>query len=117
VKLDDLSPGAAVRGILPDASATVVSVQWHGGEALTLTYRDPKGRVAEEILYRHDEPRLSLVEAGRPWSCMARSHLLTRIIPEPKCLLNFQICLVREQTIRSVSLLKYSISSAMNHVG
>ena len=34
----------------------------------TLVYRAPNGRVADEILYRHDEPRLEIVEAGRPWS-------------------------------------------------
>jgi superfamily II DNA or RNA helicase len=45
-----------------------VSVQWHGSDALTLIYRTPAGRVAEEILYRHDEPRLEVIEQGRPWS-------------------------------------------------
>ncbi len=68
LKLEDLTPGAAVRGILPDAAASVVNVQWHGSEALTLVYRGPSGRVAEEILYRHDEARLAIVEQGRPWS-------------------------------------------------
>jgi hypothetical protein len=29
-------------------------------------YRAPNGRVAEEILYRHDEPRLEVIEQGRP---------------------------------------------------
>jgi superfamily II DNA or RNA helicase len=66
--LDDLRPNAAVRGIVPDALATVVSVQWFGTEALELTYKDPEGRVANLLLYRHDEPRLELVEQGRPWS-------------------------------------------------
>jgi len=66
--LEDLQPDATVRGILPDALVTVVSVEWHGSDALTLVYRGPNGRVAEEILYRHDEPRLEVVEAGRPWS-------------------------------------------------
>ncbi len=68
MKLEDLQPQTALRGILPDAVVTVVSVQWHGSDALTLIYRGPAGGVAEEILYRHDEPRLTLVEAGRPWS-------------------------------------------------
>jgi SNF2 family DNA or RNA helicase len=68
MNLDALAPGATLRGLVPDAAVTVVSVQRHGADALTLTYRDPAGRVAEEILYRHDEPRLSLVEVGRPWS-------------------------------------------------
>jgi superfamily II DNA or RNA helicase len=68
MKLEDLQPEATVRGILPDAAVTVVSVQWHGSDALTLVYRGPDGRVADEILYRHDEPRLEIVQAGRPWS-------------------------------------------------
>src|SRR4051812_38507197 len=68
MKLEDLQPDAFVRGILPDGAATVVNVQWHGTDALTLVYRGPNGRVAEEILYRHDEPRIELVEQGRPWS-------------------------------------------------
>jgi superfamily II DNA or RNA helicase len=68
MKLEDLRPSAAIRGIRPDAPVTVVSVQWHGSDALTLVYRDATGRVADEILYRHDEPRLELVVAGRPWS-------------------------------------------------
>lgn len=67
-RLEDLQPNAAVRGILPDAAVTVVSVQWHGSDALTVIYRSPGGTVSEEILYRHDEPRLEVVEVGRPWS-------------------------------------------------
>ena len=68
MRLEDLTPGASVRGILPDVAVTVVNVQWHGSDALTLVYRDPAGKVADEILYRHDEPRLETVEHGRPWS-------------------------------------------------
>ena len=66
--LEDLQPNAAVRGILPDQLVTVVSVQWFGSQALELTYKGPSGRVANELLYRSDEPRLEVVEQGRPWS-------------------------------------------------
>src|SRR3984885_3307454 len=68
MKLEQLQPNAAVRGILPDALVTVVSVQWFGSEALELTYKTTLGKVANELLYRHDEPRLELVKQGRPWS-------------------------------------------------
>ena len=57
-----------MSGLLPKAAAEVVNVQWHGTEALTLIYRPPSGRIAEEILYRQDEARLEVVEQGRPWS-------------------------------------------------
>ena len=67
-KLEQLTPNAAVRGILPDSLVTVVNVQWFGSEALELTYKSPNGRVANELLYRHDEARIEVVELGRPWS-------------------------------------------------
>src|ERR1043166_9184759 len=67
-KLEELQPKAAVRGVLPDALVTVVTVQWFGSEALEMTYKAPDGKVANELLYRHDEPRLEVVEQGRPWS-------------------------------------------------
>src|ERR671927_1403753 len=67
-QLEDLQPNAAIRGILPDSLVTVVSVQWFGSEALELTYKTPAGKVANELLYRHDEPRIEVVEQGRPWS-------------------------------------------------
>ena len=63
-KLEELLPGIAVRGILPDSLVTVVSVQWFGSEALELTYKTASGSVANELLYRDDEPRLEAVEKG-----------------------------------------------------
>ena len=68
MKLEQFQTNAAIRGIIPDALVTVVSVQWFGSEALELTYKTPSGKVANELVYRHDEPRLELVEHGRPWS-------------------------------------------------
>jgi SNF2 family DNA or RNA helicase len=67
-RLEELQPHTSVRGILPDSLVSVVSVQWFGSEALELTYKTPAGKVANELLYRHDEPRLEIVEQGRPWS-------------------------------------------------
>jgi SNF2 family DNA or RNA helicase len=67
-RLEDLQPNAAVRGILLDSLVTVVGVQWFGSEALELTYKTPAGKVANELVYRHDEPRIEVVEQGRPWS-------------------------------------------------
>jgi hypothetical protein len=54
VTLQDLQPDATVRGILPDALGTVVSVEWHGSDALT-----------NETLYSLNKPDdliLALVE-------------------------------------------------------
>jgi SNF2 family DNA or RNA helicase len=68
MKLEQLQAQTSLRGVIPDALVTVVSVQWFGTEALELTYKTPSGKVANELLYRHDESRLEIVEQGRPWS-------------------------------------------------
>jgi len=68
MQLEDLQSNASIRGLLPDSLVTVVGVQWFGSDALELTYKTTMGKVANELLYRHDEPRLEIVEQGRPWS-------------------------------------------------
>jgi SNF2 family DNA or RNA helicase len=68
MKLEELQVSAAVRGLLRDGVAIVEKTVWHGSDALTLIYRGPNGRIGEEVLYRADEARLELAEAGRPWA-------------------------------------------------
>jgi SNF2 family DNA or RNA helicase len=68
MKLEDLTPNASLRGILADTLVTVVKVDWHGDNAIELTYKTATGKVANELLYRHDEERLEVVEEGRPWN-------------------------------------------------
>src|SRR5450755_925406 len=80
-RLDDLKPGATVKGILTNGLVTVVNVHWHGSEALELTYKTPTGKVANELLYRHDEPRIEVVELGRPWSFDGDGYLF-RLVSE-----------------------------------
>src|SRR5467141_2832201 len=80
-RLEDLKPNASVRGILPNSLATVVNVQWHGSAALELTYKTPEGKVANELLYRHDEPRIEIVEQGRPCSFDGQGALF-RLVSE-----------------------------------
>lgn len=82
-RLEDLKQGASVRGVLPDCLVTVVNAQWFGSEALELTYKNPAGRVANELLYRHDEPRLEIVAEGHPWSFDADGHLF-RLVSEAR---------------------------------
>ncbi len=67
-RLEDLTKGALIAGVTPDQAVTVVDVSWHGSEVLTLTYRTADGQVAERLVYREDEPRLSIVEEGKPWA-------------------------------------------------
>src|SRR5712692_8683763 len=67
-RLEELTLGASVKGILPDNLVTVVAVKWIGTVALELTYKDAAGKLGNELIYRDREPKLEIAVAGRPWS-------------------------------------------------
>ena len=45
-RLEDLKPGAVVRGLVAGETATIVQAEWHGTQVVTLTYRRPNGTVS-----------------------------------------------------------------------
>jgi hypothetical protein len=62
-------PGTSVAGVLAGGPVTVVAVQWYGSTALDLTYKDEaSGKTDSRLLYRSDEPGLSIVRKGRAWA-------------------------------------------------
>ncbi|HUP68922.1 MAG TPA: helicase-related protein [Acidimicrobiales bacterium] len=67
-RLEDLTPGAPVRGLVPGEPVTVVAVEWHGDAVVTLTYRRTSGEVGSELVYRADEARLDLDGTGEAWA-------------------------------------------------
>jgi SNF2 family DNA or RNA helicase len=83
-RLEELTKGALVRGVLGDRPVKVVDVAWHGSSAVTLTYTDDAtGRPDQELLYREDESRLVVDHAGRAWS-MDGDGGLFRLVSEAK---------------------------------
>ncbi len=73
-KLEDLKPNATINGVLVDSQVTVISAQWHGTDAVELTYKEANGRVGNLLIFRSDEDRYTLVEEGRPWSFDGDGH-------------------------------------------
>jgi len=68
LSLSSITPGAVIRGILPERSVTVVGVTTFSESALEVAYKDSEGKLGSTLLYKDDEPKLSLVEEGRPWA-------------------------------------------------
>src|SRR5664280_2803534 len=66
--LEALTPGARVRSVVVGSAVTVISAQWHGSNAITLTYRDDTGSVAQTLLYRGVEPSLIVEQAARAYA-------------------------------------------------
>ncbi|WP_428116902.1 helicase-related protein [Candidatus Poriferisodalis sp.] len=58
MRLEDVGTGAQLRGVEPGAPVAVVAVQWHGTQALTLTFRRADGTLGERVVFRADEATL-----------------------------------------------------------
>ena len=83
-RLEDLTKGALVKGVLGDRVVKVVDVAWYGSSAVTLTYTDElTGQADQELLYREDEARLAVQKAGLAWSMDADGNLF-RLVSEAK---------------------------------
>ncbi len=73
-RLEDLTPGAVVRGVDAGQAVTVVAVEWHGSSCVTLTYRTTSGEVEHRLVYRGDEGGLEIEDRGPSWSFDADGH-------------------------------------------
>lgn len=67
-RLEELTRGASVRGILASGLVSIVDVKWYGSDVVEVTYKDAAGRVAQELLYRDRESSLEIVNEGTPFS-------------------------------------------------
>jgi superfamily II DNA or RNA helicase len=67
-RLEDLTTGTLVKGIIPDAITELLSAKWHGSDVLEVVYKDTAGHVGTEILFRDRESSLQILTVGRPWS-------------------------------------------------
>ncbi len=66
--LEEITRGAAVKGILPDGLVSIIDVRWIGTVAIEATYKDSAGRLGNELIYRDREPTLEVAQTGSPWS-------------------------------------------------
>jgi superfamily II DNA or RNA helicase len=80
--LEELTVGTVVEGIVPGVGVSVVNVKWHGSSSATVVYRDDHaGNVGQQLLFRSDEHRLRVVDAGRQWAFDGDGHLF-RLVSE-----------------------------------
>jgi len=81
VRLEDLRPGALVKGIRPEGPVSIINVTWHGDSVVEVTYKDALGRPYNELLFRDKEPTLEIVKEGKTWSFDADAAML-RLVSE-----------------------------------
>ncbi len=67
-RLEELTVGSSVGGLVNNESVQVVAVKWFGSAVLEITYKNSQGLLANQLLYREDETRLTVEDANLPWS-------------------------------------------------
>ena len=68
LKLEDIQTSTQILGIKNNEIVQIIQVDRIGESALTVYYKDSKGSLGEQMLFRSDEARLSLAQAGRSWA-------------------------------------------------
>ena len=64
-KLEELTRGSLIKGILPKNVITIIDVKWHGSAADEITYKDSFGKLGSELIYRDSEDLVSrIIENG-----------------------------------------------------
>ncbi len=84
-RLEDVKSGLQVNDIIPQQAITIVDVTWHGNVAVEITYKLADGRPGNQLLYRHDEPNLEIVQNLCGWDFSADGDTF-RLATQASCI-------------------------------
>ena len=59
-RLEDITVGSTVAGIIHSSSVEIVGVKWFGDAALEVTFKKPSGDVGNQLIYRDDAASLEI---------------------------------------------------------
>jgi superfamily II DNA or RNA helicase len=79
--LEEIKPNCQVKGILPNDTVTILSVQWHGSNVVEVSYRGTSGHLGNELLFRDREATLEVIAPGTAWAFDADPFLF-RLVSE-----------------------------------
>lgn len=67
-KLEDITVGSMVKGIVGDETVRIISARLFGLNVLEIVYADTQNRLDSQLLYRENESQLEVMEDKLPWS-------------------------------------------------
>ena len=67
-KLEEITAGSSVRGIVGNEPVTIVAVQWYGTNVMEITYKNAAGVPGTQLLYRESEAGIEVLSKHLPWS-------------------------------------------------
>ncbi|GFH63342.1 MAG: helicase domain protein [Candidatus Desulfovibrio kirbyi] len=75
-QLEKITIGSNILGIASKDPVTVVAVKWYGMAVLEITFKDSKGQLGSQLLYRENESSIEVLDNSLPWSFDADANLL-----------------------------------------
>ena len=57
-KLEDITVGSSVLGVVAGQPVSIVAVQWYGTAVIEITYKTNSGSLGTQLLYRENEASL-----------------------------------------------------------
>jgi len=73
--LEEIKPGSIVKGISSEGPITVINVEWHGSDIVTVVYKDIHGTIKEQIIGRDSESKIEIAQSGISWAFDANPAL------------------------------------------
>ena len=75
-QLEQITVGSNVTGLAGREPVTIVAVKWYGTSVLEVTFKNGKGELGNQLVYRDDESAITILNSNLPWSFDADSDLL-----------------------------------------
>lgn len=67
-RLEEITVGATVKGVVGPEPVTIVAVQWYGNNVLEITYKNTQSVPGTQLLLREDEAHIEVMDNSLPWS-------------------------------------------------
>ena len=80
-RLEDITSGAFVKGIVSNDIVEIISVKWYGNNVIEVFYKTNSGNVGNIIRYRDDEKSLEVMDKKLSWTFDADGKLM-RLVSE-----------------------------------
>ena len=67
-RLEDITVGSSVKGIVANDIVTIIAVQWYGTNVIDVTYKNSAGALGALMIYRESETNIEVMSGNLPWS-------------------------------------------------
>ena len=73
-KLEQITEGCNITGILGAEAVTVVAVKRYGTNSVEIVFKDSRGVVSTQLLYRSNEDSIAILDSSLPWGFTADAN-------------------------------------------